>query len=172
MSIGKLTFNNIRVKKIIKITIIMFLVSSILQLFLNYTINEQILSRLLYGMDYNTYISSQLQQGMKGLIWAISGNQMPYEWVFTISKWVIVLICVLLLFFTIKKLSKNNSLNKNEFYITIVLFSLLALYNVILHTIFLKSIPQMNYFSVPIVFIVSAGILSFKMLYKSNTIKT
>ena len=42
-------------KKIFKITLIMFLASSILQILLNYIINEQILSRLLFGVDYRTF---------------------------------------------------------------------------------------------------------------------
>lgn len=158
-------------KKIFKITIIMFLVSSILQRLLNYIINEQILSRLLFGVDYSTYFMNYYQ-GMSGFIGLISGAKMPYEWLFTISKYIIVFGCVILLFFTIKKLSKNNTLNKKEFYIIMGLFSLLALYEVILYISLYFRVPPMKFFVVPIIFIVSAYIFVYKMIYQSNSIKT
>ena len=157
-------------KKIIKITLIMFLVSSILQILLNYIINEQILSRLLFGVDYSTYFMNYYQ-GMSGLIGLISGAKMPYEWLFTISKYIIVLVCVILLFFTIKKLSRNNTINKKEFYIIIGLFSLLALHDVILYIALYLRIPPMKFFIVPIIFIASAFVFVYKMIYRADTTK-
>lgn len=157
-------------KKIIKITLIMFLVSSILQILLNYIINEQILSRLLFGVDYSTYLMNYYQ-GMSGLIGLISGAKMPYEWLFTISKYIIVLVCVILLFFTIKKSSRNNTINKKEFYIIIGLFSLLALHDVILYIALYLRIPPMKFFIVPIIFIASAFVFVYKMIYRADTTK-
>ena len=112
-------------KKIFKITIIMFLVSSILQILLNYIINEQILSRLLFGLDYSTYLMNYYQ-GISGFIGLISDAKMPYEWLFTISKYIIVFCCVILLFFTIKKIGKNNTINNG----TIFIISFTRCYNI------------------------------------------
>lgn len=156
-------------KKVLKITIIMFLVSSILQILLNYIINEQILSRVLFGVDYRTYFMNYYQ-GMSGLIGLLSGDKMPYDWLFTISKYIIVFGCVILLFFTIKKLSKKNTINKKEFYIIMVLFSLLALHEVILYIFLFFRIPTMNFFIIPIIFIVSAYIFINKMMYPTKEI--
>ena len=157
-------------KKIFKITLIMFFVSSILQILLNYIINEQILSRILFGVDYSTYFMNYYQ-GMSGLIGLISGAKMPYEWLFTISKYIIVLVCVILLFFTIKKLSRNNTINKKEFYIIIGLFSLLALHDVILYIALYLRIPPMKFFIIPIIFIASAFVFVYKMIYRADTTK-
>ena len=157
-------------KKILKITIIMFLVSSILQLLLNYMINEQIISRLLFGVDYSTYFMNYYQ-GMSGFVDLISDDKMPYEWIFIISKYIIVFVCVILLFFTIKKLSKKNTLCKKEFYIIMGLFSLLTLHNVLLYISLYFRIPPMNFFWVPIIFIFSAYIFVYKMIYQANSIK-
>lgn len=158
-------------KKIFKITLIMFLVSSILQILLNYIINEQILSRLLFGVDYNTYFTNYYQ-GLSEFFGLISGSQMPYEWLFTITKYIIVLVCVILLFFTIKKLSKNHTINKKEFYIIIGLFSLLSLHNVILYIALYLRIPPMKFFIIPIIFIISAFIFVYKMIYQADTAKS
>lgn len=157
-------------KKILKITIIMFLVSSILQILLNYIINEQILSRLLFGVDYSTYFMNYYQ-GTSGFIGLISDTKMPYDWLFTISKYIIIFACVILLFFTIKKLSKNNTINPKEFCIIMGLFSLLTLHQVILYISLYFRIPPMKFFVVPIIFIVSAYIFVYKMLYQANNIK-
>ena len=157
-------------KKIFKITIIMFLVRSILQILLNYVINKQILSRILFGVDYSTYFMNYYQ-GMSGLIGLISDAKMPYEWLFTLSKYIIIFGCVILLFFTIKKLSKNNTINKKEFFIIMGIFSLLALHEVILYISLYFRIPPMKFFVVPIIFIVSAYIFVYKMLYQANSIK-
>lgn len=157
-------------KKIFKFTIIMFLVSSILQIVLNYIINEQILSRILFGVDYNTYFMNYYQ-GMSGLIGLVSDTQMPYNWLFSISKYVIVLMCVISLFFTIKKIAKNNKINKKEFYTIMILFSFLTLHDVIYYIFIFFNIPQMNFFIIPIIFIISAYIFLYKMIYKANSNK-
>ena len=157
-------------KKIFKITIIMFLVSSILQILLNYIINEQILSRLLFGVDYNTYLTNY-HQGMSGLIRLLSNTKMPYIWLFTISKYAIVLVCVIVLFFTIKKLSKNNTLNKKELYIIMVLFSLLTLHDVVYYVVLFFRIPPMSFFVIPIIFIIATFIFMYRKLYKANSNK-
>ena len=157
-------------KKILKITIIMFLVSSILQSVLNYIINEQILSRILFGVDYSTYFMNYHQE-MSGLIGLISNTEMPYEWLFTISKYIIVLACVIVLLFTIKKLNRNNTVNKKEFFIIMGLFSILVLYEVILYIALYFSIPTINFFIVPAIFIISAYIFIYKIMYQKNSIK-
>ena len=154
-------------KKILKITIIMFLVSSILQSVLNYIINEQILSRILFGVDYNTYFMNYYQ-GMSGFIGLISNTQMPYEWLFTITKYIIVLACVIVLFFTIKKLNKNNIVNKKEFFVIMVLFSILVLYEVILYIGLYFRIPSINFCIVPAIFIISSHIFVYKIMYQKN----
>lgn len=158
-------------KKILKITLIMFLVTSILQLLLNYIINEQIISRILFGVDYSTYFMNYYQ-GMSGLIGLISGAKMPYEWLFTISKYIIVLVCVILLFFTIKKLSRNNTISKKEFYIIIGLFSLLALHEVIIYIVLRLRIPPMKFFIIPFIFIVSAFVFGYNMIYREDTTRS
>ena len=151
-------------KKIFKITISMFLVSSILQILLNYIINEQILSRLLFGLDYSTYLMNYYQ-GISGFIGLISDAKMPYEWLFTISKYIIVFCCVILLFFTIKKIGKNNTINKKEFCIIMGLYSLLVLHDVIIYISLYFRIPPMKFFVVPIIFIVSAYVFVYKIIY-------
>ena len=148
----------------------MFLVSSILQILLNYIINEQILSRLLFGVDYSTYFMNYYQ-GMSGLIGLASDAKMPYEWLFTLSKYIIIFGCVILMFFTIKKLSKNNTISKKEFFIIMGLFSLLALHEVILYISLYFRIPPIKFFVVPIIFIVSAYIFIYKLIYQANSIK-
>lgn len=157
-------------KKILRITIIMFLVTTILQILLNYIINEQILSRLLFGVDYNTYLMNY-HQGMSGLIGLLSNTKMPYNWLFTISKYAIVLVCIIVLFFTIKKLSKNNTFNKKELYIIMVLFSLLTLHDVVYYVVLFFRIPPMSFFVIPIIFIISTFIFMDRMLYKANSNK-
>lgn len=111
-------------------------------------------------------------QGTSGFIGLVSDARMPYECLFTISQYIIVFGCVILLFFTIKKLGKNNSLNKKELYITMGIFSLLVLHEVILYISLYFRIPPMKFFIIPIIFIVSTYIFVYKMIYKANSIKT
>ena len=156
-------------KKILKITIIMFLVTTMLRILLNWIINEQILSRILFGVDYNTYFMNYYQ-GMSGLLGLITNTKMPYEWLFTIFRYIIVLGCIILLFFTIKRISKNNNINKKEFYIIMGLFSLLTLYEVIIYSILYLRMPPMRFFIIPVIFIVSAFVFVYKMIYRADTI--
>jgi len=154
-------------KKILKITILLFIVSSIMQIALEYIINEQLLSRILYGVDYSTYFSNYATNG-DNLMAVISGEKPAYSWLFTISKYVIGLVCVLLLFFTVKRLSKNNTLSKKELLIIIILFSILSLHTPILYVLVSLSIPPISYFIEPAIFIISAFIFLYKMLYKNH----
>ena len=96
---------------------------------------------------------------------------MPYQWIFTTSKYIIILACVILLFFTIKKLSKNNTINKEEFIIIMLLFSLLTLHDVILYIAVYLRIPPMKIFIVPVIFIVSAFIFVYKIIYRADNTK-
>lgn len=155
-------------KKNIFITIILFLASTVLQLVLNIIINEQIISRILYGVDYNTYFMNYYS-GQGGLLGLISGSKMPYEWVFSISKFIIVILCVIIIFLIIKKLKTKYTVTKKDFTIIISLFSILSLYNVILYIVMFYNIPPIKFFVLPILFIMSAYISIYKMMYlKSN----
>ena len=58
MKIAIINYMGETMKKSIFITVILFLFSTILQMLLNFIINEQIISRILYGVDYNTYFSN------------------------------------------------------------------------------------------------------------------
>ena len=116
-------------KKNIFITVILFLASSVLQLLLNIIINEQIISRILYGVDYNTYFMNYYS-GKDGLLGLIFGNKMPYEWIFSLSKFVIAMLCVIIIFLIIKKLKAKYTITKREFIIIMSLFSILSLYNI------------------------------------------
>lgn len=155
-------------KKNIFITIILFLASTVLQLLLNIIINEQIISRILYGVDYNTYFMNYYS-GQGGLLGLISGSKMPYEWVFSISKFIIAILCVIIIFLIIKKLKTKYTVTKKDFTIIISLFSILSLYNVILYIVMFYNIPPIKFFVLPILFIMSAYIGIYKMMYlKSN----
>ena len=107
-------------------------------------------------------------QEMSEFIGFISDAPIPYEWLFTTSKYIIVFSCVILLFFTVKKLSTNNTLNKKDFYIIMGLFSLLTLHDVILYIYLYFRIPPMNIFIAPIIFIASAYVFVYKMIYQAN----
>lgn len=151
----------------IKIAILLFLGSTVLQLLLNIIINEQIISRIIYGVDYNTYFMNYYS-GQSGLIGLISGSKMPYEWVFSISKFIIAILCVVILFLIIRKLKAKYTVTKKEFIIIMILFSILSLYNVILYIIKFYSIPPIKFFVLPILFIVLAFIGIYKMIYVKN----
>ena len=69
-------------------------------------------------------------------------------------------------------LTDHNTINKKEFNIIMGIFSLLALHEVILYISLYFRIPPMKFFVVPIIFIVSAYIFVYKMLYQANSIKT
>lgn len=157
-------------KKMLKIIICMFIVTSILQILLKYIINTQILSRILFGVDYNTY-AMNYYQGLEGLIGLISNQKIPYDWIFVLSQNIIVFCCVIALYFTIKKLSKNNKLNKKEFYTIISGFSLLSLYEVIIYIFLFFQIPPVKISIIPIIFIVSAYMYVYKIMYQKDRIK-
>lgn len=151
-------------KKSIKIITLLFLGSTVLQLLLNIIINEQIISRIIYGVDYNTYFMNYYsEQG--GLIGLISGSKMPYEWVFLLSKFVIAILCVIIIFLIIRKLKEKYTVTKRELIIIMTLFSILSLYNVILYIIKFYRIPPIKFFAIPILFIVSAFMGIYKMMY-------
>lgn len=155
-------------KKNIFITIILFLASTVLQLLLNIIINEQIISRILYGVDYNTYFMNYYS-GQGDLLGLISESKMPYEWIFSVSKFIIAILCVITIFFIIKKLKTKYTVTKKDFITIMSLFSILSLYNVILYMIMLYSIPPIKFFVLPILFIISAYVGIYKMMYlKSN----
>lgn len=151
-------------RKNIKIITLLFLGSTVLQLLLNIIINEQIISRIIYGVDYNTYFMNYYS-GQGGLIGLISGSKMPYEWVFSISKFVIAILCVIIIFLIIRKLKAKYTLTKREFITIMILFSILSLYHVISYIIKFYSIPPIKFFALPILFIVSAFIGIYKMMY-------
>lgn len=154
-------------KKSISLSIIIFLISSILQLILNIIINEQIISRILYGVDYNTYFMNYYSNQV-GFIGLISGTKMPFEWVFSISKYVIAIFCCIMIFITVKKLKTKYKLTLNNFITTMVVFSLLSLYEVIIYIINFHAIPTIKFFVFPFLFIITTFISIYKFMYKTN----
>ena len=154
-------------KKNILITVILFLVSTVLYQVLSTIINQQIISRILYGVDYNTY-SMNYYDGVSGLINLISANKIPYEWVFLISNFIIAIICVSIIFLIIKKLKTKYTVTKKDFTIIITLFSVLSLYNVIIYIVMFYDIPPMKFFIIPILFIISTYICIDKMMYQKK----
>lgn len=150
-------------KKSILIAIVLFLVSTVLYNILNVTINEQILSRILFGTDYTTYITNYYS-GQAGFLDLISGDRMDYEWIFTISKYTIVIFCIFIVFIVIKKISKKYTVNKKEFIIAISIFSILSLYDFILYIVMFSKIPPVNFFALPFVFIISTFIGIYKIM--------
>ncbi len=154
-------------KKSIFITIILFLFSTILQLLLDNIINRQIIYRILYGVDYYTYRENYYSEtGIVGFFRLISENKMPYEWVFLLSKFIIAILCVVLIFLIIRKLKVKYTVTKGEFITIMSLFSMLSLYHVIIYVIKLYSIPPIKFFILPALFIVSTYVGIYKMLYQ------
>lgn len=154
-------------KKSIFITIILFLFSTILQLLLDNIINRQIIYRILYGVDYYTYRENYYSEtGIVGFFRLISENKMPYEWVFLLSKFIIAILCVVLIFLIIRKLKVKYTVTKGEFITIMSLFSMLSLYHVIIYVIKLYSIPPIKFFILPALFIVSTYAGIYKMLYQ------
>lgn len=154
-------------KKSIFITSILFLFSTILQLLLDSIINRQILSRILYGVDYYTYRENYYSEtGIVGFFRLVSVNKMPYEWVFSLSKFIIAILCVVVMFLIIRKLKVKYTVTKGEFITIMGLFSMLSLYHVIIYVIKLYSIPPIKFFILPALFIVSTYVGIYKMLYQ------
>lgn len=152
-------------RKSIFIAVILFLASSVLQLLLNSIINEQIIARILYGVDYHTY-HMNYYSGTVGFLGLISESKMPYEWIFSLSKFIIAIACVMTTFLIIKKLKVKYTVTKKEFIMIMSLFSILSLYHVIIYIIKLYSIPPIKLFKLPVLFIVSVYIGIYKMLYQ------
>ncbi len=157
-------------KKAIKVTIISFLTTTVLNILLNYIINEQILSRILFGMDYNTYFT-EYYSGKLGFVKLIAGDKMPYEWVFSLSRYIIAILCIIFLFVTIKKLKTKYTVTRKELITIISIFSILSLYDVIFRIAMFHTIPSIKFFALPIIFIVFTFIFIYKMLYKQSEYK-
>ena len=154
-------------KKSILISIILFLFSTILQMLLNFIVNEQVISRILYGTDYSTYFMNYYS-GQHGLVGLISGDKMPYSWIFSISNIIIALLCVVIIFVIIKRLKIKYTITKKEFVIIMSIFSILSLCNVILYIIKFHNIPPIKYFYLPLLFIVSVYIGIYENMYLKN----
>ena len=151
-------------KKKIFIIIILFIVSIVLYNTLRYVVNTQILSRILYGMDFDTYINLQ----MKNINSLLSNDKMPYEWVFTISNYIILALCIIVTYITTKKIGEKYALSKKEFIIVMIIFSILSLYESIFSLITYHIIISFQILQVPILFIITAIIGSYKNIYKNR----
>ncbi len=151
-------------KKKIFIIIILFIVSIVLYNTLRYVVNTQILSRILYGMDFDTYINLQ----MKNINSLLSNDKMPYEWVFTISNYIILALCIIVTYITTKKIGEKYALSKKEFIIVMIIFSILSLYESIFSLITYHRIISFQILQVPILFIITAIIGSYKNIYKNR----
>lgn len=154
-------------KKKLLVIGILFLVSTILYVVLKYVINTQILSRILYGMDFNTYMNTRLQS-TSGFIGLLANDKMPYEWVFTLSNWIIAAFCIFVTYISTKKLGKKYSLNKNELIIVIIIFSILSLYESIFCLISYHRIISLQMLRIPILFIITVIIGGIKNIYKKQ----
>ena len=153
-------------KKIIIISLL-FLVSTILYIALKYVVNTQILSRILYGMDFNTYMNMQLQSA-NGFIGVLSNNKMSYDWVFTLSNWIIIAVCVFATYRMTKRIGRKYVLNINELISIIIIFSALSLYELIFSLISYHRIISLQILKAPILFIIVVIIGSIKNMYKGK----
>ena len=151
-------------KKKFFIIIILFIVSIVLYNTLRYVVNTQILSRILYGMDFDTYINLQ----MKNINSLLSNDKIPYEWVFTISNYIILALCIIVTYITTKKIGEKYALSKKEFIIVMIIFSTLSLYESIFSLITYHRIISFQILQVPILFIITAIIGSYKNIYKNR----
>ena len=151
-------------KKKIFIIIILFIVSIVLYNTLRYVVNTQILSRILYDMDFDTYINLQ----MKNINSLLSNDKIPYEWVFTISNYIILALCIIVTYITTKKIGEKYALSKKEFIIVMIIFSILSLYESIFSLITYHRIISFQILQVPILFIITAIIGSYKNIYKNR----
>ncbi len=151
-------------KKKIFIIIILCIVSIVLYNTLRYVVNTQILSRILYDMDFDTYINLQ----MKNINSLLSNDKMPYEWVFTISNYIILALCIIVTYKTTKKIGEKYALSKKEFIIVMIIFSILSLYESIFSLITYHRILSFQILQVPILFIITAIIGSYKNIYKNR----
>lgn len=152
-------------KKKISIIIILFIVSNVLYVTLKYVVNTQILSRILYGMDLNTYMDMQMQN-INGFIWLLSNKKRPYEWIFTLSNYIIIVLCIIAIYIMTKKIGKKYSLNKKESIIVIIIFSMLSLYELLFSLFIYHRIISLKILIVPILFIIVVSIGTYKNIYK------
>jgi len=144
-------------KKNIIIAVILFLTTTVLQILLNYIFNQQILSRILFGVDYNTYLTNYYS-GITGFMGLISESKMPYEWLFTLSRNIMILVCIILAFVILKKMSTKYKLSTKDIIIVMIIFSILSLYNVIFSIILYHNIPSGKILTLPILFIITTFI--------------
>ena len=154
-------------KKIVVIIAVLFSVSTILQNVLTIVVNEQILSRVLFGVDYDTYLTNYYS-GQNRLIDLISGSKMPYEWLFTLSKYMITILCIIITFLVIKEFKQKYTITKKEFVIIMSVFSILSLYDVILYIVMFQYIPPFKFFIIPCLFIFVVYMCIYKMMYLNN----
>lgn len=151
-------------KKKIFIIIILFIVSTVLYNTLRYVVNTQILSRILYGTDLDTYINLQ----MKNINALLSNDKMPYEWVLTLSNYIIIGLCIIVTYIMTKRIGKKYVLSKKEFIIVMIIFSIISLYESIFSLITYHRIISFQILQVPILFIITAIIGSYKNIYKNE----
>lgn len=155
----------IYMKKKIFIISILFIVSTVLYIILKYVVNTQILARILYGMDLYTYMDMQMQN-INGFISLLSNDKIPYEWVFTLSNYIIIVLCIICTYIMTKILGKKYILNKKEFIIVMFIFSILSLYQSVFYLIIYHKIISFQNLKAPILFIITAIIGSYKNIYK------
>lgn len=115
-------------------------------------------------MDFDTYINLQ----MKNINSLLSNDKMPYEWVFTISNYIILALCIIVTYKTTKKIGEKYALSKKEFIIVMIIFSILSLYESIFSLITYHRIISFQILQVPILFIITAIIGSYKNIYKNR----
>ena len=154
-------------KKKIIIIFTLFIASTVLYSVLKYTINTQLLSRIIYGMDYNSYLNSSFA-GIGGFLNIISGVKMPYEWLFTLSNYIFILIAIIITYIATVKLGKKYKLNSKEFIIVMILFSILSLYESIYILIAYKQLVPIELLKVPILYIVTAFIGIYRNIYRKS----
>ena len=147
-------------KKIIFISIILVLESTVLSFLLNTIFTNNILSRVVYGVDYSTYLEQS------SFLEILVGS--PTQWIFDLSRGIITILCIVVMFFTIKKLKRKYIVTKEELKKIMIIFSIITLYEVILYAIMFHSIPPFNFFIQPIVFIFTAFICIYKFMYIKN----
>ena len=152
-------------KKKMAIIIVLFITSTVLYSALKYVVNTQFISRILYGMDLNTYMNMQMQN-INGFIGLLSNEKMPYEWIFTLSNYTIIVVCIIVTYIMTRNLGKKYSLNKKEITIAMIIFSILSLYELIYSLIIYHRIISLQILKVPILFVITAIIGTYKNIYK------
>lgn len=152
-------------KKKMSIIIVLFITSTVLYSALKYVVNTQFISRILYDMDLNTYMNMQMQN-INGFIGLLSNEKMPYEWIFTLSNYTIIVVCIIVTYIMTRNLGKKYSLNKKEITIAMIIFSILSLYELIYSLIIYHRIISLQILKVPILFVITAIIGTYKNIYK------